>query len=732
MSLRGESSGCRLSAVGCRRSTVVRRSSFVGVSLSLPLSLSLFLSLSLLPLFGEEMDVARQALRDGLWEVARSHALRAGEGRTESRAVIVESYAREGKWEDVVSALEKWGNPAGESFVYYRALALFELGKADQSSFLLSGAKFDKEEYKRLATRLKARIALSDGKAVEALKIVESDLDVHSDEDSEMFAASLMSATGDRDGAAEIWKAVVARGTNASERAFAVASVELGDEKFLRESYERSVAADTKRLAGFALARVLLAKKGSLDEGVALTRTLVKAAPDAPGARDGLAAIADAYFAAGRYDESVAVYRETFDTWPDAAKESALNDGLGWALSKLGRHDEALEAFVRAEETASTDAERAKAIVKQGDVLAESGKADAALSKYRDVLAKYPATESAARIKDLVRLRDLEDRGRDLYREYRFAEAQRIFREVAERDPSRRARMDYLVVLCLYGQGLDDAAESGARKIAEECQEPEVKAMGTLWLAKYSYNRSSWTEARKLFFLYVKLAPDASDAPEALVWAARAAFAESDFKSAIQLVTLLDGTYPDAQARVGGFLVQGESLIELARFDEAVLVLERAALAENATPDERLRARLLKADALFAMGADNQIRYQEALEAYKGVKMGESLDASERLSVSYKIAKTLEKLKRTDEAVDRYYSDVVLAYRESRTQGIRFDDEARASFARAAFRLADELESRGRDYQALHVLELVATSDVPAAAEAAKRIERIQRKGNFL
>ena len=60
------------------------------------------------------------------------------------------------------------------------------------------------------------------------------------------------------------------------------------------------------------------------------------------------------------------------------------------------------------------------------------------------------------------------------------------------------------------------------------------------------------------------------------------------------------------------------------------------------------------------------------------------------------------------------------------------DDAARAAFSRAAFALADEYESRGRDFQAVHVLDLVVASDVPASVEAAKRIERIKRKGNFL
>jgi tetratricopeptide (TPR) repeat protein len=292
--------------------------------------------------------------------------------------------------------------------------------------------------------------------------------------------------------------------------------------------------------------------------------------------------------------------------------------------------------------------------------------------------------------------------------------------------------MDYLEAMCMYGQGLDEEAVKHVRRIAAESPDARTKAMAVLWLAKHSYNRSAWQESRRLFSEYAEMSPDSPDAPEALVWSARAAFAENDFKAAIQTATRLAEKYPDSPSSLRGLLVQGEALIELARFDEAVLVLERVALADGVDAADKLSARLLGADALFAMGADNPVRYQEALEAYRGVRAGASLTPSQRLSVSYKVAKTLEKLKRMDEAVDRYYADVVLAYRDGRATGVRFDDDARASFSLAAFRLADEYESRGRDYQAVKVLELVATSDVPAAAEAEKRIDRINRKGKFL
>ena len=74
----------------------------------------------------------------------------------------------------------------------------------------------------------------------------------------------------------------------------------------------------------------------------------------------------------------------------------------------------------------------------------------------------------------------------------------------------------------------------------------------------------------------------------------------------------------------------------------------------------------------------------------------------------------------------------MLAYRQGRLQGVRYDDDARAAFARAAFRLVDEYESRGQENRAMRILELVIASGVPAAKEAEKRLDRIQMRGKFL
>ena len=87
--------------------------------------------------------------------------------------------------------------------------------------------------------------------------------------------------------------------------------------------------------------------------------------------------------------------------------------------------------------------------------------------------------------------------------------------------------------------------------------------------------------------------------------------------------------------------IQGRALIELARFDEAVLVLERVAKDESTPKDVQFKAQMLKADALFAMGADNPVRYHSALDAYRTLQLGADVSPSQKISIAFKKARRL-------------------------------------------------------------------------------------------
>ena len=132
------------------------------------------------------------------------------------------------------------------------------------------------------------------------------------------------------------------------------------------------------------------------------------------------------------------------------------------------------------------------------------------------------------------------------------------------------------------------------------------------------------------------------------------------------------------------------------------------------------------------MGADNPVRYQEALDGYRALLLGDTRSPDDRLEISFKIGRTLESLGRKDEAVDQYYAEVVLAFREGVRRRVAYSDASKGTFARAAYRLADEFERRGADDQALKVLNLVVASGIGSVeAEAKRRIERLKKKGSL-
>ncbi|MGN0855745.1 MAG: tol-pal system YbgF family protein [Kiritimatiellia bacterium] len=679
-------------------------------------------------LLAEELDIAKEALRDGLWEIARNHAEKV-EG-DEAKLVILESYAREARWSDLLKTMDSWAEPTGEGFSYYRALALAETGRRVEARQILDDVKMSDAGCLLLAARLRARIAMAEGDVAGALKILREFGFAEADDESRMAAADILVAAGKHADAERIWRGIAAR-TNVAERIFTTAAINLGDREILQRAYAQARTPALRRLAGLRCGVASIAVPATLDDGAAIIRALVTDAPDTEGAKDAYLAMADAYLAADRCAEAATAYAYALETWPETAFMAVVQEGRGWALRRQGKGKEAVEAFAKAEEVATTDEDRARAALAHGDTLAEIGRGDEAMAKYRLVLDRYPATAAGEKLKAQMKLRELEAHGRELLRNYDFEGAMAVFAELTRLAPARKARSDFYSMLCLFGQHQDDAVRQKAHEIiANAAVDDAIRAETTLWLAKFEFNNRRWAESRRLFAAYADLDPRSAKAPSALTWAARAAFAENDFAAAIESVSKLVERYPNSPERLSGYIVQAEALIELARFDEAVLVLDRAALVEGVPAADRLRAQVLKADALFAMGADNAVRYREALDAYRALSLGESLPPELQLIVAIKIARTLEKLKRTDEAFDQYYSEVVLAYRKGRREGIRYDDETRAAFARAAFRLADEYERRGRDFQAMSVLELVRESDVPAAGEAAKRIVRIQAKGN--
>ena len=287
---------------------------------------------------GGDLDVARQALRDGLWEVARAHASK-NDSET-ARLVILESYAAEGKWDKVKSSLAEWGEAnKSPAFGYYRAVV--------------------------------------EGRLEDAVTILKANGSVAGAAEARMLEADLRVKGGAPSEAAKLWREVVAM-TNAGARAFAVASMNLGDIALLRAAYGKNLSLPLKRMTGLRLGVELVKTADGAAEGAKLIRSIVADSPDTKGACEAFVVLAEHEASAGRWAEAEKIYHDAIETWPEAVRLASLQEGRGEVLAKLGRNDDALKAFTEAETLATDDAARALAVLRQGDVLSELGRGAAA------------------------------------------------------------------------------------------------------------------------------------------------------------------------------------------------------------------------------------------------------------------------------------------------------------------------------------------------------------------
>jgi tetratricopeptide (TPR) repeat protein len=423
----------------------------------------------------------------------------------------------------------------------------------------------------------------------------------------------------------------------------------------------------------------------------------------------------------GKFDNAVAAYGKISQgPYFDEARYAIAD-----ALARAGKTEESLGKFTELanDEKASREF-RVKAALRMATGESEAGRYESAIAVFTKII-----THDAVKQKpdSLVYLEALEGRGRAYYRSYRYREASGDFETLAKLRPETEDEMRFFVALCKYGEGENDDARMLAAKLLEKKLPDNLKSEIVMWLAKFDFLQGDYGKARKGFEIYANDYPKFPRAAEALVFAARSAAARNDFTDCVELVAKCAKSFPSSPLLPEALVLQGEALMELARFDEAVLVLERAERSA-VSPVARNRALMLKADCIFAMGADNAARYTEAIAAYTQLARTAGVSASAKLAASFKIGRALEKLRRFDEAADQYYSEVVFAYLEAGRKGEWFDEDARAFFARAAFALVDYYETAGHAKEATAILKLVEESGVSAADEAKRRRKKLREK----
>ena len=512
-----------------------------------------------------------------------------------------------------------------------------------------------------------------------------------------------------------------------AQLALADALLASGDEAAAAEEYrifleaypDAGVSGDVHVLEGRAWA---LLRLGRRTEAVGTFARAAQIAAD-PADRDRcLYKQADALVADARYADAAALYGKIAAEGRELAARARFAQAD--ALERAGQHEAAIGAFAElAEGKGAQAAEAALRLASREVALGHPGEAIAVCTR---LLERTDVTDPA------LRGRALLGRGRAHYRASSWKRAAEDFKAAAALLPERRDETRFLMALCAYGEGREGEAKAEVVQLLAEAKDKVLRSDLEFWLARYDARHGNWLSAETGF---VEYAQACSNSPlrqaDAFVRAARAASARSEFARAVELVSSALKAAPHAPFIADALIVQGEALLTLARYEDALLVLDRALAAAPGAASAR-RAGELKADALAAMGAGDSARYEEALAAYRALEANRGdgvVSPSDQIVISFKVGRTLQKLHRVDEAVAQFYDKVVNFYETARRAGLWLNDEACAYFVRAAFALADHYEAQGQMRQAVNILKIVSAAHVAASAEAERRILAIKSKG---
>lgn len=511
--------------------------------------------------------------------------------------------------------------------------------------------------------------------------------------------------------------------TRVAELALADALLELEDAAaavseyriFLEMYPDAAVSGDVHVYEGLARAQLAL---GHRTEAIGLFARAAKMATNAVVAARCHYRQGDVLVADGRFAEAAVIFAEIAKNGGEYAERARFAHGD--ALERGGNVAAAAEVF---RSFAKDSGDLADEATLRFAACRSSGGA------FEEAIATYSRLIDRRNLSPGLRERALVGRGRACYRDYRFKDASGDFAAVVALAPARRDEMRFLSALCRYGDGDGRAAKEEVVALLAEAKDEKLRNDLVFWIAKYDALHENWVSAETGFEAYASnMVKHPLRAADALVRAARAARARSDYAKAVELVSKAVDMTPDAPFVADALLLQGEALMTLARYDDALLVLDRIQTV-TPRPVTASRAGILRADVLFAMGAADESRYSEALEAYRAMFSSAGLTSSERISCAFKIARTLERLHRHEESADRYYADVIVAYEKERIARNRLDESARTCYTRAAFALADYYESKGKLRQAVNMLRHVVRSGLPVAEEAGKRIVRLKAKG---
>ncbi len=434
--------------------------------------------------------------------------------------------------------------------------------------------------------------------------------------------------------------------------------------------------------------------------------------------------IGDARFKNEQYQQALESYRQLTDEFKGSEYEKDASFQIGACLAELKQYDDAEKAF-NAVIAAAPDSSRAEeALLRIGELHSAHNDWKQAAAAYERLMQRGEKSTSFAEA--------LHGRGMARYQMWlpeALDDFNRIVSEFSESDVAEHSF--FMRAMCEYRLGRDVQALAVFNAFLERYPDSTWAPSVLFWIGRLSYNAGDFEKAEKEFLQFVDRYPKHRLADRAVYRAGLSAYNREEYVKSIEYLGRLAKEYPKSAYLADARFRQADAMCELGKFSGAILVFEEV-INNYPSSDLAPLAWGRKGDCQFALGAEDSARYEEAIRSYRVVIQSPDVRRDQVLQAAYKIARSYEKLQRPDDALDQFYTKVMVPFLEAKQRGDPLSESARVWFTRAALSAADIVTEKQDWRQLVRILERVVEADVAVSAEAQNRIKSIKSENWWL
>jgi tetratricopeptide (TPR) repeat protein len=390
----------------------------------------------------------------------------------------------------------------------------------------------------------------------------------------------------------------------------------------------------------------LYARTGKVDQAVKALQSCIATSADPDLVRSARFQLGYVLLKQARDYAGAAVQFAQISNGTDASAENAAYNFL-LAQASLGKLDAFNKAEADFDKRFPNSSYRKSIALAEGQLLAGAGKTDDAKSAYQSAIAlPGGGPDQKALLKALA---DLQYQTNDL--EGTLVTCKMIVDQFPNDADALAAAQRGVLVSYELKKLTEDQVESMLTQLAAKYAGMPGAPEAYFRLGEFYFYRQDYVRAQDAFQQLTTAYPNSDLAVNANFFAGRAAFAHQDYAAARALLEKIpDGSPLKPEAR----LWEGRVYQQQLDFDQAN-TFYNAVLATEKTGPRFIEASLRNGQCLFELGgAKDPANYALALTAYDQILKSNEGTIADRDEAEVSAGKCLEKMGRTDDALERY------------------------------------------------------------------------------